>query len=506
VNFRTKMWMLPLGAAVVFVIGMAVSYVVGSRTSASLQQLREVDQPMVDHLQTVDRGVEQFRLTLQSAASEGDIDKLKEVQVVVEHTHAVLADIAKVEGRATEAAGLRQAFDAYQTAALSATRTMLSKGDLGDQVSRMQKAQGALDALVKERSAEAAKIAARTEEAARLGVRNALWVNIITSLAVLAMLGVVSRLIVSSVWRDLGEEPAELLSMTRRIAEGDLLVQPKVVAGDDRSLNAGLAVMVGNLRATVGTIRQATVSITTASDEIAAGNQDLSHRTETTASNLQATASSVVHLTGSVRESADAARQANEMAGAAAAAATRGGGIVESVVANMSEINGASRKIGEIIGVIDGIAFQTNILALNAAVEAARAGEQGRGFAVVAGEVRTLAQRSALAAREIKSLIGASTDKVESGARLVQDAGAAMQQIVSGVQRVTAVIGQISAAASEQSGGIGQVNQAVTELDRMTQQNAALVEQSAAAAASMRGQAVALAQAVAAFRLDTDAR
>jgi methyl-accepting chemotaxis protein len=502
VNFRTKIWMLPLGAAVVFLIGMMVSYVVGSRTSASLKQLREVDQPMVGHLQSVDRGIEQFRLTLQSAASEGDADKLKEVQAVVERTHAVLAEIAKIEGHDREAADLLQAFDAYQTAALSATRAMLNKGELGDQVSRMQKAQGALAALVKERSAEAVKVAERTGVAADAGVRNALWVNVVTGLAVLALLGAVSRLIVTSVWRDLGEEPAELLSMTRRIAEGDLLVQPKVVAGDDRSLNAGLSMMVAHLRATVGTIRQATDSITNASDEIAAGNQDLSHRTETTASNLQATASSVIHLTGSVRDSADAARQANEMASAAAQAAERGGGIVERVVANMEEIDGASRKIGEIIGLIDGIAFQTNILALNAAVEAARAGEQGRGFAVVAGEVRNLAQRSAQAAREIKTLIVASTDKVESGARLVQDAGVAMQQIVCGVQRVTEVISQISAAASEQSGGIGQVNQAVTELDHMTQQNAALVEQSAAAASSMRQQAVTLAQAVAAFRLD----
>jgi methyl-accepting chemotaxis protein len=502
VNFRSKIWMLPLSAAVVFVIGMTVSYAIGSRTSASLKHLREVDQPMVGHLQGVDRGVEQFRLMLQSAASEGDVDKLKEVQAVVKSTHAVLAEITKLEGHAGEAADLLKAFDAYQTAALSATRAMLGKGDLGDQVSRMQTAQRTLDALVKERSAEAVKVAARTEEAADAGVRNALWVNIITGLAVLAVLGIVSRLIVSSVWRDLGEEPAELLSMTRRIAEGDLLAQLNVVAGDERSLKAGLAQMATHLRATVGTIRQATHSITTASDEIAAGNQDLSHRTESTASNLQATASSVVHLTGSVRDSAEAARQASEMASAAAEAAQRGGGIVERVVANMEEIDGASRKIGEIIGLIDGIAFQTNILALNAAVEAARAGEQGRGFAVVAGEVRSLAQRSAQAAREIKALIVASTDKVESGARLVQDAGVAMQQIVSGVQRVTEVIGQISAAASEQSGGIGQVNQAVTELDRMTQQNAALVEQSAAAADSMRQQAAMLAQAVAVFQLD----
>jgi methyl-accepting chemotaxis protein len=209
----------------------------------------------------------------------------------------------------------------------------------------------------------------------------------------------------------------------------------------------------------------------------------------------------VVQLNDSVRLSAESAQQANGLAGNAAEAARRGGDIVQQVVANMSEIDAASRRINEIIGTIDGIAFQTNILALNAAVEAARAGEQGRGFAVVAAEVRSLAQRSAGAAREIKSLIGASSEKVESGARLVQDAGGAMSEIVSGVKRVTDVIGEISGAASEQSHGIGEVNSAVTELDHMTQQNAALVEQSAAAAASMREQSARLAQAVAAFRL-----
>ena len=505
-KFRTKIWMLPLSAALVFVVGMAVSYVVGTRTSASLQQLRTVDDPVAGQVQRVDRGIEEFRLTLQSAASEGDADKLKDVQAVVAKTHQVLAAMAQIEGKAEPAKELLAAFDAYQTVALSATRAMLSKGELGDQVARMQAAQGKLDALVKTRSAAATQAIADRQAEADRGLQTALWVNLITGLAVLGVLGVVSHLVVGSVWRDLGEEPTQLLSLTRDIADGNLQAQARVAAGDSRSLNAGLADMAARLRTTVGTIRLATDSIATASSEIAAGNHDLSTRTETTASNLQATASSVEHLTGSVRHSADAARQANQMAGAAAEAAQRGGGIVSQVVTSMDEINVASRKIGEIIGVIDGIAFQTNILALNAAVEAARAGEQGRGFAVVAGEVRTLAQRSAQAAREIKTLIGASSEKVESGARLVQDAGAAMQEIVAGVKRVTDIIGEISAAATEQSGGISQVNQAVTELDQMTQQNAALVEQSAAAATSMREQAGNLAQAVAAFRLDGAAR
>jgi methyl-accepting chemotaxis protein len=206
-------------------------------------------------------------------------------------------------------------------------------------------------------------------------------------------------------------------------------------------------------------------------------------------------------LTGTVMQSADSARQANQLASSAAEVAARGGAVVAQVVATMDEINNSSKKIADIIGVIDGIAFQTNILALNAAVEAARAGEQGRGFAVVASEVRSLAQRSAQAAREIKGLIGTSVEKVEGGSRLVADAGRTMEEIVGSVQRVTDIIGEITAAASEQSQGIGQVNGAITQLDQMTQQNAALVEESAAAAESLKEQAQRLAQEVAVFRL-----
>ncbi|QBM30591.1 methyl-accepting chemotaxis protein [Hydrogenophaga pseudoflava] len=252
----------------------------------------------------------------------------------------------------------------------------------------------------------------------------------------------------------------------------------------------------------LGELRQASDSIGTASAEIASGNQDLSSRTEQAASNLQQTAASMEQLTSTVRNSADAARQANQLAASASEIAVRGGQVVDQVVHTMQEIHHSSQKINDIIGVIDGIAFQTNILALNAAVEAARAGEQGRGFAVVAAEVRSLAQRSAEAAKEIKGLIGTSVDKVETGSRLVGDAGQTMGEVVASVQRVTEIIGEISAAAGEQSDGIGQVNVAVTQLDQMTQQNAALVEESAAAAQSLREQATRLTQVVATFRTE----
>jgi methyl-accepting chemotaxis protein len=287
-----------------------------------------------------------------------------------------------------------------------------------------------------------------------------------------------------------------------RIAGGDLSVHADSERHDEiGDVERALDRMTGALRQLVGEVRHTADSISTASTEIAHGNQDLSQRTEATASNLQQTASSMEQLTGTVTQSADAARQANQLAASAAAVAQRGGEVVSQVVSTMDEINTSSKKIADIIGVIDGIAFQTNILALNAAVEAARAGEQGRGFAVVAGEVRSLAQRSAEAAKEIKALIGTSVDKVETGSKLVEDAGSTMNEIVASVQRVTDIIGEITAAAGEQSSGIGQVNTAVTQLDQMTQQNAALVEQSAAAAESLKDQAHKLAGLVATFRL-----
>jgi methyl-accepting chemotaxis protein len=286
------------------------------------------------------------------------------------------------------------------------------------------------------------------------------------------------------------------------LSSGDLTTQVVVVGRDEVSeMMRGLEQVQSFLQTTVTQVRSATDSINTASAEIASGNQDLSARTEQAASNLEETAASMEQLTSTVRQSADAARQANQLASSASEIAVRGGSVVGQVVTTMDEINASSKKISDIIGVIDGIAFQTNILALNAAVEAARAGEQGRGFAVVAGEVRNLAQRSAEAAKEIKGLIGSSVDRVEAGSRLVAEAGQTMSEIVGSVQRVSDIIGEITAASGEQSDGIGQVNVAVNQLDQMTQQNAALVEESAAAAQSLKDQAKQLAQVVQVFRI-----
>ncbi|WP_313312231.1 methyl-accepting chemotaxis protein [Pulveribacter sp.] len=305
--------------------------------------------------------------------------------------------------------------------------------------------------------------------------------------------------------RSIQQPLAQANQVAARIAQGDLRAQALEGAGRDDEfgeLLASLAAMRGSLAGTVQQVRRSTDSIATASAQIAAGNQDLSARTESTSSNLQQTAAAMEEFTSTLQQSAGSASQASQLAGAAREVALRGGTVVTEVVATMEEIQGSSRKIADIIQVIDSIAFQTNILALNAAVEAARAGEQGRGFAVVAGEVRSLAGRSAEAAREIKALIGSSVDRVEDGSRLVQQAGSTMGEIVQSVQRVADMIGEVTAASAEQSSGVAQVNQAVGQLDQMTQQNAALVEESAAAAQSLREQAQQLAQLVATFQVD----
>ena len=304
-----------------------------------------------------------------------------------------------------------------------------------------------------------------------------------------------------SVWAATGGEPAAAAAVANAVAQGDLSVRVPVAPGDRSSVMAALEQMRANLADTVQRVRASSDSIATGSTQIAQGNHDLSGRTETQASALQQTAASMEEMASTVVQNAENAHQAHRLAQGASDIATRGGSVVAEVVQTMKGINESSRRIADIIGLIDGIAFQTNILALNAAVEAARAGEQGRGFAVVASEVRSLAQRSASAAREIRGLIDTSVQRADQGAVLVDRAGATMVEVVEAIRQVSGVVAQISAASAEQSSGVAQIGDAVNQLDQTTQQNAALVEESAAAAGSLRQQAEELVRAVAVFRL-----
>ncbi|MFN3792088.1 MULTISPECIES: methyl-accepting chemotaxis protein [Massilia] len=314
--------------------------------------------------------------------------------------------------------------------------------------------------------------------------------------------GAVAFWLTRSITRQLGGEPAYAASIAGAIAAGDLTVQ--IDLDDERnqaSLMFAMRQMQRSLATLVHKVRVGTDTITTASSEIAAGNLDLSARTEEQASSLEETAASMEELTSTVQQNSESVRHANMLAGSASEVALKGGQVVEEVVGTMGAISEAARRIADIIGVIDGIAFQTNILALNAAVEAARAGEQGRGFAVVASEVRNLAQRSAAAAKEIKTLIGDSVGKVEAGSKLVNVAGETMTEVVASVKRVTDIMAGIALAGQEQSAGIAQVNQAIAQMDQVTQQNAALVEEAAAAADSMQAQAQELLAVVSTFKL-----
>jgi len=398
-------------------------------------------------------------------------------------------------------ADLRKSFDVYATNRLR-WMELMSQGQSEEAAKLRSQAispmgaasSNSLTALVDEQRKEAAAEA----EAAQATL--AFW----AALVVAGLVATVALAIGITAWaaRSITVPIRRAVTVAETVAQGDLSAHIETQGHDETAeLMRALKAMTDNLAGVVAKVRHNAESVATASSEIAQGSQDLSQRTEQQASALQQTAASMEQLGSTVTQNADNARQADQLAKGAARVAAEGGEVVAEVVQTMKGINNSSRRIADIIGVIDGIAFQTNILALNAAVEAARAGEQGRGFAVVAGEVRSLAQRSAEAAKEIKSLITASVEQVDQGTALVDKAGTTMQQVVSSIQRVTDIVGEISAASTEQSSGVAQIGGAVSQMDQATQQNAALVEQTAAAAESLKGQATQLVQVVSVFRL-----
>jgi methyl-accepting chemotaxis protein len=478
------------------------------RTTRLIEAGREEQQSQQERLALVTQwsALEQARAGLElgsllagendsaGALKRGAAQITEQLQALNQRLTALAAKDTQQQARLAAVSEKAKQFETARTAALSS--------DPASAIQALSSAPGtALAALIQ---AQREFAAWQVEQSTALQQRAASE-RFQTTYTVLGVMGLVAVLMCLGSWflvRTICTPLRGVVETAQSIGQGDLTVHIDTQRGDELGqVLSALAQMRDSLGTMVGQVRRSTDNISVASSEVAMGNQDLSSRTEQAAANLQTTASSLEELTATVAQSADAARQANQLATSASEVAQRGGSVVSQVVATMEDINNSSKKIADIISVIDGIAFQTNILALNAAVEAARAGEQGRGFAVVASEVRSLASRSAEAAKEIKSLISASVERVETGSRLVRDAGATMHEIVSSVQRVSDMIGEITTAAAEQSGGISQVNESVSMLDQMTQQNAALVEEGAAAAESLKEQAVSLAKAMERFKL-----
>ena len=508
---------LALGFALVLVLLVAVA-VVGILRMAQIQD-------RLDHVVSVsnvstglvvemrnnvsDRLASLRVLTLMTdpADMEPEIAKFKEQTAKYDAAQAKLAALFATYANGQEKALLNQikeheatampaigrATDLYLAAnAMGATRVMIR--EVRPVQRKWTDALNALSALEDKQNAQSKADA----ETAFANARNFMLVLLVLAVVI----GIVAAVVITrSLLKQLGGEPAYTAKIAGSIAHGDLSIVIDTKASDRGSLLVEMKEMRNSLVGIVEQVRRGTETIGTASREIAAGNIDLSSRTELQASSLEKTASAMEQLTSTVKQNADSAREANALAATASDVARKGGDVVSQVVGTMGEINTSANKISDIIGVIDGIAFQTNILALNAAVEAARAGEQGRGFAVVASEVRNLAQRSAAAAKEIKTLIGDSVEKVERGSKLVGQAGVTMEEVVASVKRVTDIMGEIASASAEQSAGIEQVNMSIIEMDSMTQQNAALVEEAAAAAQSLQDQASELAHVVSIFKL-----
>ncbi|MBB6562756.1 methyl-accepting chemotaxis protein [Acidovorax soli] len=512
IRVATKMWGTILGLLVlmlgVFVFTQYRSSLAMERALADVQRyeanitaavrwqgLTETNtERSLASMASTDEVIEKFFASRQDAGSAliSEVQSGVRASAISEADKAALAKVGEARGTLLDT--LKKLPAVKASAEPGARKDFALKEFLPTSVAYVDALKGFVK--VQEAQRDAAKIEAGNAQ------RNATLLGL-SSAAVVFVIGILlASLLVRSITRPLDRAVA----VAGAIAGGDLTQQVHSSRKDEfGQLLQALSLMVGKLHGVVTEVRRGVDSVSTASTEIANGNHDLSSRTEQTASNLEETAASMEQLTATVSQSSDTAQQANQLAVGAAQAATHGGEVVGQVVVSMQQISDSSRRIADIIGVIDGIAFQTNILALNAAVEAARAGEQGRGFAVVAGEVRSLAQRSAQAAKEIKTLISASVETVEKGSAQVSQAGQAMGEIVGGVRRMTDLIAEIAASASEQRDGIGQVNQAVTNLDQMTQQNAALVEESAAAAAALRDQAQHLADVVSIFNVGSAA-
>ncbi|TQK02638.1 methyl-accepting chemotaxis protein [Herbaspirillum sp. SJZ107] len=503
-SIKRRIWALPVVSTIIFGLGVAISAGIANTALDSIRTTERVDYPALGASKALAAEIEGVTNGLRDAVSEGDKTRIAQVGEQAAKVRTRVAEIGKIPGMQESGKRLGKEFEDYYAPAVSAAKIMLEieQGDPQTVVTRMQTALGTLNADVAKVNEQAQQNFKDGIARSESSVRRALSATIIAALVVIATLIAVSWFVVRTIWQQLGGEPEYAREIARAVADGNLSMDIRVEAGDGASLLAALKDMRDRLANMVAGIKTSAETIALASSEIASGNADLASRTESQASRLENTARAMESLTDTVRANAANASQANQLVVSATDIATRGGEVVGNVVSTMGAINSSANKIVEIIAVIDGIAFQTNILALNAAVEAARAGEQGRGFAVVASEVRSLAQRSATAAKEIKELIGDSVAKVNAGTALVDQAGVTMEQIVTSVRKVHDIMAEISEAGQRQSEGIEQIGVAIDDMDQMTQQNSALVEQASAAAESLTDQTGQLSGALAVFKLD----
>ena len=489
--------------AVIIMIGIAVSSQMTSKTSAALVRVEKVQYPTVESLRVVRSQFTDVQESLQRAVAEGDQNAL---HAATEHANALrsaLQDLKAVDPERSLSSDLGSAFDDYYSAATSATRMMLGSetGDSAAAIARMQKANEAMTALVTKSQENAIDEFRSLLTSGTENVKRSLVASLVTAAVMLLVLGVGSWVLIGSVFRSLGGEPETAVQIVRSIAGGDFTTVVNLRRDDQTSLLHGIETLRQKLGNLIQDVRDTSGAVDSAAADINSGIDRLSTRTSDQAASLEETASSMEEMTVTVKRNADNARHANQLASEARDQAERGGAVAARAVSAMAEINSSSRKIADIIGVIDEIAFQTNLLALNAAVEAARAGEQGRGFAVVASEVRSLAQRSATAAREIKELIQDSVSKVQDGTKLVDESGQHLTDIVSAAKKVADIIGEISSASQQQASGLDQVNGAIAQMDEGTQQNAAMAEETSAVAASMSEQARKLTDLISVFKI-----
>ncbi len=503
-SIKRRIWALPIVATIIFGVGIAASVYFSTTAINSIKTTEKIDYPVLDKVKNIQTDVQGIVDSLKQAVGEDDKKGIDAVSERAKKVREKFKALGALPGQQALGDRLNKEFDAYYSPAVTVAKIMLGM-DQGDPQAAIGQMQNSLKVL--ETDISKTVEAAQTQFTAGIdnsndNVRRVLWTVIIAGLFVVFVLGIVSFFIIRTIWQQLGGEPEYAQEIASAVASGDLTMRIDVEPGDTSSLLAALGEMQTRLQNMVSEIKTSAETIKVASAEIASGNTDLSSRTESQASSLEETSSSMETMTETVKQNADNARQANKMVETASEVAVKGGAVVSQVVTTMDDINQSSKKIVDIISVIDGIAFQTNILALNAAVEAARAGEQGRGFAVVASEVRSLAQRSAAAAKEIKTLIGDSVDKVTAGSALVDQAGQTMDEIVASVRRVSDIMSEITAASQEQSSGIQEIGSAINQMDEMTQQNAALVEEAAAAAESLEEQADLLTKALDVFKLN----